>query len=82
MLACLSLSVPRGSRLVDVYVCLFQGLTDEQKVVLIRRELPQVSAEEAMNALEVTGGNVDAAIASMAQVCTDMAPGYYSAFHT
>jgi hypothetical protein len=45
-----------------------QGLSDEQKVVLIRRELPRCSAEEAMNSLEACGGDVDAALAMMAQV--------------
>ena len=45
-----------------------QGLSDEQKVVLIRRELPRCSAEEALNSLEACAGDVDAALAIMAQV--------------
>lgn len=51
-----------------------QDLSDEQKVALIRRELPGCSPEEAMNALEVCTGDVDAAIAVMSQVPFNLFP--------
>jgi NACalpha-BTF3-like transcription factor len=45
-----------------------QDLTDEQKVLLIRRQWSECTREEAMNALEASAGDVDAAIASISQV--------------
>ncbi|EIE21946.1 hypothetical protein COCSUDRAFT_42961 [Coccomyxa subellipsoidea C-169] len=53
----------------------FKDLSDEQKVALIRRELPGCSPEEAMNALEVCTGDVDAAIAVMSQAYDRKKPG-------
>ncbi len=47
---------------------LLQDLSDEQKVILIRRELSGCSVEEAMNSLEACSGDVDAAVAMLSQV--------------
>ncbi|BDA46923.1 probable NEDD4-binding protein 2 at C-terminar half [Coccomyxa sp. Obi] len=45
----------------------FMDLSDEQKVILIRRELSGCSVEEAMNSLEACSGDVDAAVAMLSQ---------------
>ncbi|CAL8471542.1 g11084 [Coccomyxa elongata] len=45
----------------------FKDLSDEQKVILIRRELSGCSVEEAMNSLEACSGDVDAAVAMLSQ---------------
>ena len=45
-----------------------QDLTEEQKVAMIRKELPLCSAEEAHNALEACSLDVNFAIASLSQV--------------
>lgn len=46
-----------------------QDLTGEQKVAMIRKELPLCTAEEAHNALEACSMDVNAALASLSQVC-------------
>ena len=45
-----------------------QDLTDEQKVIMIRKELPSCTAEEAHNALEVSSMDVNVAVATLLQV--------------
>lgn len=45
-----------------------QDLTEEQKVAMIRKELPLCTAEEAHNALEACSLDVNFAIASLSQV--------------
>lgn len=44
-----------------------QDCTLEQKLVLIRRELPGCSAEEAARSLELCQGDVDEALANLSQ---------------
>ena len=45
-----------------------QDLTGEQKVAMIRKELPLCTAEEAHNTLEACSLDVNFAIASLSQV--------------
>lgn len=45
-----------------------QDLTGEQKVAMIRKELPLCTAEEAQNALEACAMDVNAAMATLSQV--------------
>ena len=47
-----------------------QDLTDEQKVTMIRKELPHCTAEEAHTALEVSSMDVNVAVATLLQVCS------------
>ena len=47
---------------------MLQDLTDEQKVIMIRKELPLCTAEEAHNALEVSSMDVNVAVATLLQV--------------
>lgn len=52
----------------DSQAILLQDLTDEQKVIMIRKELPLCTAEEAHNALEVSNMDVNVAVATLLQV--------------
>ena len=48
-------------------ITVLKDCTMEQKLVLVRRELPGCSAEEAASCLELCLGDVDAALANLSQ---------------
>lgn len=61
-------NIPEDATCLIALLRQLQDLSDEQKVILIKRELSGCTVEEAMNSLEACCGDVDAAVAMLSQV--------------